>query len=115
MSREKLYLVHILESIELIEEYTLEGEEAFYEDRKTQDAVIRNLQVLSESTQRLSDEIKQKHPGIDWSSVSAFRNILVHDYLGVDIRQIWKIISKDLSELKSVIQNTLADFDAGNN
>lgn len=62
-----------------------EGKEAFFEDLKTQDAVLRNLQVLSESTQRLSDELKERHPEVQWFSISGLRNVLVHNYLGLKL------------------------------
>ena len=73
-----------------------------------QDAVLRRLQTLAESTQRLSTETKEKIPNIDWRSISGFRNILVHDYLGgIDLDIVWEVINKYLPELKIVINNTL--------
>lgn len=79
MKDDRLYLVHILECIDRIERYTAEGKEAFMADEKTQDAVLRNLQVLSESIQRLSAGLKAAHPEVDWRGISGFRNVLVHD------------------------------------
>ena len=72
-----------------------------------QDAVIRNLQVMAESTQRLSDSIKENEPGIDWYKIAGFRNILVHDYLGVDIERLWNIIEKELPSLKQFVHKIL--------
>jgi uncharacterized protein with HEPN domain len=77
---DRLYLIHILESIERVEEYTSEGLEQFLSDKKTQDAVLRNLQILAESTQRISPELKNAHSEIDWRGISGFRNVLVHDF-----------------------------------
>lgn len=68
-----------------------------------QDAVLRNLQVLAESTQRLSDEFKTRHKEIEWYKISGLRNILVHDYLGIDTETVWGIISKELAALKRAI------------
>ena len=65
-----------------------------------QDAVIRNLQVLAESTQRLSDDFKARHPHVDWRALAGFRNVLVHEYLGVDIDRVWQIVERNLPELK---------------
>jgi len=80
---DRLYLIHILESIERVEEYTCQGLEQFLSDKKTQDAVLRNLQILAESTQRISPELKTANPEINWRGISGFRNVLVHDYLAI--------------------------------
>ena len=100
MRDDKLYLIHIAECIERIEEYASEGKDNFFRDRKTQDAVLRNLQVLAESCRRLSQEVKDGHPEVDWKGISAFRNILVHEYLGINLVRVWEIIGKELSDLK---------------
>ncbi|MGZ4956795.1 MAG: HepT-like ribonuclease domain-containing protein [Methylobacter sp.] len=72
-----------------------------------QDAVIRNLQTLSESTQKLSDELKTQHPEINWKAISGFRNILVHNYLGLDLPQIWVVIENRLPQLRDSIEKLL--------
>jgi uncharacterized protein with HEPN domain len=95
---DRLYPIHILESIERVEEYTSEGLEQFLSDKKTQDAVLRNLQILAESTQRISPELKNAHFEIDWRGISGFRNVLVHDYLGVNLITVWGIIESPLRE-----------------
>ncbi len=68
-----------------------------------QDAVLRNLQTMSESTQRLSNAAKAAHPEIEWRRISAFRNVLVHNYLGIDLDLVWQIVQRDIPELKRVI------------
>lgn len=82
---------------------TQDGEEAFFEDRKTQDAVLRNLHTLAESTQRISQNLKDKNQQVDWRTISAFRNVVVHDYLGVSLERIWDIVENDLPGLKQSI------------
>jgi len=77
MKDDQLYLIHIIERIERIEQYTSEGRDTFLADTKTQDAVLRNLHTLSESTQRISDNLKTKHPEVGWRSIAAFRNVVV--------------------------------------
>ena len=99
MKDEKLYVIHILESIQRVESYTAEGEEAFFKDTRSQDAVLRNLHTLSESTQRLSSELKAKYPEVDWRSIGAFRNVLVHDYLGINMSRVWNIVETVLPDL----------------
>lgn len=69
--------------------------------------MIRNLQIMAESTQRLSDVIKENHSEVDWFQIAGFRIVLVHDYLGVDIERVWNILEKDLTNLKQSILKML--------
>ncbi len=107
MNREFLYLLHVKESITRIEQYTREGKDVFSHDVKTQDAVLRNLQTLAESTQRLSEAVREAHPEVEWRAISAFRNVLVHDYLGVDLERVWEIVRDDLPRLKAAVEDAL--------
>lgn len=95
MKDDTLYLIHIEERIERIEQYIVGGHDDFRQSTMIQDAVLRNLQILAESTQRLSDKIKHENPGMEWRKIAGFRNILVHNYLGVDIDRVWEILIKD--------------------
>lgn len=108
MKEDSLYLIHISECIEKIESYVygLDFEE-FYKKSIVQDAVLRNLQILAESTQRLSDEFKSKYTEIEWHKIAGIRNILVHDYLGIDLKTVWSAIKINLPELKKVIQTAV--------
>ncbi|MCL4498666.1 MAG: DUF86 domain-containing protein [Chloroflexi bacterium] len=104
MKDDRLYLIYIDECISRIEEYISGGRAAFFEDIKTQDAVLRNLQTLAESTQRLSAELKARYPGADWQGMSGFRNVVVHNYLGVNLNHVWEIVSDDIPKLKETIK-----------
>lgn len=79
------------------------GYDNFMTSHLHQDAVLRNLHTLTESTQRLSEELKAEHSEIEWRNISAFRNVLVHDYLGIDNDRIWQIVSEDVPRLKKSI------------
>jgi uncharacterized protein with HEPN domain len=104
MKDDKLYLIHISECIERIESYVSgTDEEAFMASSLVQDAVIRNLQIMAESTQRLSDRLKDSQPMIDWHKIAGFRNVLVHDYLGVDVQRVWNIVEKEIPLLKKAV------------
>lgn len=108
MKDDRLYLIHIKECIERIESYIGNtGKPEFLKSTFMQDAVIRNLQVLAESTQRLSDEAKDSRQDIDWYKISGFRNILVHDYLGLDLDTVWNIVANEMPALKKVIEEML--------
>jgi len=107
---DKLYLIHIQESIERIETYLQgHGREDFMSSTLIQDAVLRNLQTLAESTQRLPESWKEKHSEVDWFKISGFRNVLTHDYLGIDLARVWKIIELDLPGLKCTIEEMLKE------
>ncbi|MDD2709063.1 MAG: DUF86 domain-containing protein [Verrucomicrobiae bacterium] len=99
----RLYLIHIHECLEWIERFAQEGRENFMSDRKTQDAILRNLHTLTESTQHLAESMKNNHPEVNWREISGFRNVVVHDYLGIDLERTWNIIEKDIPQLKITI------------
>jgi uncharacterized protein with HEPN domain len=110
MKDDRLYLIHISECIERIESYVAgKGKSEFIKSNLIQDAVIRNLQTLAESTQRLSEKAKEKADQIDWLKIAGFRNVLVHDYLGLDIERVWNILEKELPILKKAVQRMLEE------
>jgi uncharacterized protein with HEPN domain len=107
---DKLYLIHIRESLEKIETYLRGHErEAFMSSSLIQDAVLRNLQTLAESTQRLPQTWKERHQEVDWKKISGFRNVLTHDYLGIDLARVWNILERDLPGLKRTIEEMLKE------
>jgi uncharacterized protein with HEPN domain len=106
---DSFYLRHILECISRIEEDIAGGVEEFRASRMAQDAVLRNLQVLSESCQRLSGTLKSRWPHVEWAQIAAFRNVLVHDYLGLDLERIWAVTQQDIPELKKNIKLMLGE------
>ena len=109
MKDDTVYLHHIQECIGRIEENGREGRESFMTSHTLQDAVIRNLQTMAEATQRLSDNLKARCPEIEWHRIAAFRNVLVHDYLGIDVERIWEIMQRDVPELKLAILAMLGE------
>ena len=110
MKDDKLYLVHIGECISRIQQYVEDGREAFLTSTLIQDAVIRNLQTLAESSRRISDSVKTQHSEIDWRGISAFRNILVHDYFGVNPDRVWEVVEGELIQLRDQIEAILRDL-----
>jgi uncharacterized protein with HEPN domain len=110
---DSLYLVHIRECIERIEHYTASGKRDFLSDLKTQDAVLRNLHTLTESIQRLSPALRADQTAVDWRAIAAFRNVVVHDYLGVDLERVWDIVERDLPKLKCAVETMLRDMGGG--
>jgi uncharacterized protein with HEPN domain len=84
-------------------EYTHAERRRFDASRLVQDAVIRNLQTLAESSQRLSGEIKGTEPQIPWRELAGFRNVIAHGYLGVDLAAVWLVVEQDLPSLGEAV------------
>ena len=110
MKDDRVYLGHILRCISRIEEYTRGGRDTFSTSHLIQDGVIRNLQTLAESSQRLSDAVKGRYPAVDWKGLAGFRNVLVHDYLGVDLDYVYRAVEQDLSRLKQACKVALQEL-----
>jgi uncharacterized protein with HEPN domain len=104
MKDDSIYIDHILNSINRILDY-ISGmdREAFEADLVTQDAVVRQLEVIGEATKRVSKELRSKHPDIPWSDVAGMRDVLIHDYIDVDLGVVWKTASEDIPNLKALI------------
>ena len=111
MKDDGVCLRHILECIRRVDENTSQGKHAFLASHTLQDAVLRNLQTMTEATQRLSDDLKAARPDVEWSRMAAFRNVLTHNYLGIDLEIIWHIIRRDVPPLKRVILDMLDILD----
>jgi uncharacterized protein with HEPN domain len=106
---DSVYLRHILECIRRIEEDGAAGIDVFRASHTLQDAILRNLQVLAESGRRISNELKGAWPQIDWKRIAAFRNVLVHDYLGLDLDRIWEVTRRDIPELKKFVERIVGE------
>jgi uncharacterized protein with HEPN domain len=107
MRGDRLYLTHILDAIEKIETYVSVGHDVFVSTSHWQDAVIRQLEIIGEATKRLSKQLCSQHPEVPWRRIAGLRDVLIHDYMGVDIKAVWEITQKDLSSLKKSIQEIL--------
>jgi uncharacterized protein with HEPN domain len=105
--RDARYLEHIAESIQLIADYVRSGRSAFFEEQQVQDAAIRRLETLAHATGQLSDEVKDRHPEIDWRAVYGFRNIAAHAYLDVDLERVWEIVTDHLPALRVAVEAEL--------
>ena len=104
MKDDRVYIDHVLDCVRRIDRYCQNGEDAFRESELIQDAVLRNLQTLAESTQRISGHLRALHPEVDWRAIAGFRNVLVHDYLGINLKRIWEIVSVHLPVLGSQME-----------
>ena len=102
-----LHLRHILDCVARIEDYVRDGREAFFDDPKTQDAVIRNLEVIGQAVKDIGSEVMaNEYPAIPWIQIAGTRNILAHQYLGVDLNLVWNIVVTNLPALKIAIRES---------
>ena len=105
---DRVLLAHMGECIERIREYTAGDHSRFEISRLVQDAVIRNLQTLTESSQRLSEDIKATEPQVPWRELAGFRNVIVHGYLGIDLEAVWLVVDQDLPPLAAALARMVA-------
>lgn len=107
MSKDKETLLnHVLEAIKKIELYTEDiSQEEFRNDIKTQDAVIRRLEIIGEAIKNLPEDFKEENKESIWEGGAEMRDILIHQYFGVDLEIIWNTVNQTLPELKENIED----------
>lgn len=100
----QLFFQDILESIDKITDYTLKIDyDDFRYNNMIIDAVIRNFEIIGEAAKHISEEYKEKYPELPLREMTGMRNVLIHDYLGIDYQFIWQTIKDDLPQLKVII------------
>lgn len=105
----KVYLDDILEAVTRINSYIKDlSQSEFLGDSKTLDAVVRNLEVIGEAAKKVPEEIRIKHPFVEWKKIAGLRDILIHEYFGIDAEMIWDIIKNKLPSFFLQIQQILS-------
>ncbi len=105
--RDGLFLRHILDAVIDIESFTVDGRSAFLSDRKTQSAVIRQIEIIGEAVKNLSADLTASAPGVPWRLIAGARDRLIHAYFKVDIDMVWAMVENDLPRLRSEVQQLL--------
>ena len=106
-----IFLNHILESIENIEEFIKEvSRDSFIENKEKYSAVIRQIETIGEAVKNLPDYLKERYTNISWKEIAGTRDKMIHHYFGVDLDIVWEISQKDLPELKKDIQVIIEDI-----
>jgi uncharacterized protein with HEPN domain len=97
---QRVYLFHAIDAVDAILRYTAEGRGAFLADAKTQDAVIRNIEVVGEVVKALSDDTRALDPAVPWRQIEGMRDKLIREYLGVDTTLVWDVVEHELPLLR---------------
>jgi uncharacterized protein with HEPN domain len=111
MNRDKIYLRHILAAISKVKQYVSVGYEEFMAQSHWQDATIRQLEIIGEATKRLSDKIRNQHSEVPWRRIAGLRDVLTHDYMGVDLEAVWQVTQQNVPELEEKVYGILAEVE----
>ena len=103
----------MLEPIEYIERYAVQGREAFERDELIQNWMVRHLQIIGEAARALPQDVRDLVSDVPWSKIIGMRHILVHDYFRIDTEIVWDVIERDLPVLKRAMQALLDELEAG--
>jgi uncharacterized protein with HEPN domain len=103
MIGDALYLQHIQDAIKKIEQYAAVGKVSFMEQSHWQDSIIRQLEIIGEASKRLSEGLRDEYASVPWRRIAGLRDVLIHDYMGVDLNAVWEITQKDIPTLKQSI------------
>ncbi|RLG24087.1 hypothetical protein DRN76_04470 [Methanosarcinales archaeon] len=97
----EVFIEHILESIELIENYTANKTISdFIESVQLQDSIIRRIEIIGEAVKNLPADVKSKYPDVPWQKIAGMRDVLIHKYFGIDLELTWQVVQKDIPDLK---------------
>ena len=104
--QDSLWIGDIKEAIARVEEYTQGiSYPQFLEDKKTQDAVVRNVGIMGEAVKKISTEFKRKHKAVDWKAIAGTRDKLIHEYFGVNWSILWDVVKNKLPQLKAQLES----------
>jgi uncharacterized protein with HEPN domain len=103
VKEDRLYLGHIREAAQRIVLFSREGEDHFRNDLRTQDAIIRNLQVMGEAVKKVSTQTRAAHPEVPWRDIAGMRDRVVHDYFGVSLDIVWDVVVNHVPPLLEVL------------
>ncbi|HEY6458874.1 MAG TPA: DUF86 domain-containing protein [Polyangiaceae bacterium] len=108
-----LYVEDMVEAVRRVTQYSAGlTREAFMADAKTVDAVVRNLEILGEAAKHVSDATRVQHPAIEWRRIAGLRDILAHDYFGIDEDILWDVVANKVPALKPLLERALSAIEA---
>ena len=101
----------ILDALNHIERYTSRGREAFEREELIQVWVVHHLQIIGEAAARLGRDFHAAHPGVPWPKIVAMRNVLVHEYFGVDLNELWNVVHRDLKPIRGLVEQLVTELE----
>lgn len=109
----RLYIEDILNSITKIQQYTQTiDEQDFLDNTQIQDAVLRRLEIIGEAVKNIPQSFRDKYPRIPWKNIAGLRDILIHEYFGVNLRRAWKVAKEDILDLKQELAKVRKDLNS---
>lgn len=108
MKDDRLYLGHIRDAIVRIQRYTQDGRDVFFSQEETQDAVVRNLEIIGEATKKMSESTKSRAPEVPWREIAGMRDKVIHDYAGVRLDLVWEVVERNLPPLLHATERLLS-------
>jgi len=113
MKNDRVYIRHILDAIDKVDQYVQVGYDDFMAHSHWQDAVIRQLEIVGEATKRLSEELRARYPDVPWRRIAGLRDVLIHDYMGVDLEAVWQVSQNNVPKLKEQLRGILIKLERG--
>ncbi|MCD4699154.1 MAG: DUF86 domain-containing protein [Phycisphaerae bacterium] len=110
MKNDQVYLKHIMDAVEKVEAYVSVGRDEFMSTSHWQDSVIRQLEIIGEATKNLTRQLRDKYGDVPWRRIAGLRDVLIHNYMGVDLVAVWGITQRDLPVLKEHIRVILKEL-----
>ncbi len=113
MKDNRACLFHVPDAIERIFQYTQRGLEDFFKDPKTQDAVVRNLEIIGEAVKNISTALKAAYPDIPWRRIAGMRDKMIHEYVGVNLQLVWDVAQQELPAFQRKVDEILTILASG--
>ena len=111
----QVYIDDIMDSIAKLEQYTQAIEEQdFLANTQLQDAVLRRLEIIGEAVKNIPQSFRDKYPQIPWKNIAGLRDVLIHEYFGVNMHRVWKVVKQDIFDLREKLSQLQKDLDSAN-